>query len=93
MSGRAELTLTLVSLDLGGVNYPLDSDQLKIKGPGKAGQTANNIFSGALLGALIGGIADRGAGAAIGAAAGAGAGTAASAASSGPGVWIPSSPW
>ena len=89
LGGSSELSLKLTSLDLGGQNYPLDSDQFKVKGPNKAGETVHNAFGGALLGAIIGGIADRGTGAAIGAAAGAGAGTVASAASSGPGVWIP----
>ena len=89
LKGSPVLALKLTSLDLGGQNYPLDSDQFKVKGPGKGGQTAGNAVGGALLGAIIGGIADRGMGAAIGAGAGAAAGTAASAASSGPGVWIP----
>jgi len=89
LGGSAELALKLTSLDLGGQNYPLESDQFKVKGPNKAGQTASNAFGGAMLGAIIGGIAGHGAGAAIGAGAGAAAGTAASAASSGPGVWIP----
>jgi len=89
LSGSPELSLKLDSLDLGGKNYPLTSDEFKVKGPNKAGQTATNAIGGALLGAIIGGAAGRGAGAAIGAGAGAAAGTAASAASSGPGVWIP----
>jgi hypothetical protein len=89
LSGSPELALTLTSLDLGGQSYPLTTDQFKVKGPNKAGQTAGNAFGGAVLGAIIGGIAGRGEGAAIGAGAGAAAGTAASAASSGPGVWIP----
>jgi hypothetical protein len=90
LGGSPELALKLMSLDLGGQNYPLESDQFKVKGPNKAGQTVGNAFGGALLGAIIGGAAGRGAGAAIGAGAGAVAGTAASAASTGPGVWIPS---
>jgi hypothetical protein len=89
LGGSPELALQLTSLDLGGQNYPLQSDQFKVKGPNKAGHTVENAFGGALLGAIIGGAVDRGPGAAIGAAAGAGAGTAASAASPGPGVWIP----
>ena len=87
--GSSELALQLISLDLGGQNYPLQSDLFNVKGPNKAGKTARNIFGGALLGALVGGFVDRGTGAAIGAAAGAGAGTAVSAASPGPGAWIP----
>jgi hypothetical protein len=89
-SGRADLALKLTSLDLGGQNYPLDTDLFKVKGPNKAGETALNIiFGGALLGAIIGGVTDRGVGALIGATAGAGAGTALTAATPGPGVWIP----
>lgn len=88
-SGRADLALKLTSLDLGGQNYPLDTDLFKVKGPNKAGETAHNIFGGALLGAIIGGVTDRGVGALIGATAGAGAGTALTAATPGPGVWIP----
>ncbi len=89
LGGSSELALTLTSLDLGGRNYPLTSDQFKVKGPNKAGRTVGNAFGGALLGAMIGGIAGRGEGAAIGAGAGAAVGTAASAATPGPNVWIP----
>jgi hypothetical protein len=89
LAGSAELALQLTSLDLGGQNYPLQSDLFRVKGPGKGGRTAGNIVGGALLGAIIGGAAGGGGGAAIGAAAGGGVGTAASAASSGPQVWIP----
>lgn len=89
LAGSAELALTLTSLDLGGRNYPLTSDQFKVRGPNKAGRTVGNAFGGALLGAIIGGAVGRGAGAAIGAGAGAAAGTAASAATPGPNVWIP----
>jgi BON domain len=89
LGGSSELALTLNSLDLGGQNYPINSDQFKVKGPNKAGRTASNAIGGALLGAIIGGIAGRGEGAAIGAGAGAAAGTVASAATPGPNVWIP----
>jgi hypothetical protein len=89
LSGRSELALNLVSLDLGGQNYPLNTDPFKVKGPDKAGRTARNAFGGALMGAIIGGAAGRGFGAAVGAGAGAAAGTAASAATPGPDVWIP----
>ena len=89
LAGSPELALALTSLDLAGQNYPLSSDQFKVKGPNKAGRTVGNAFGGALLGAIIGGAVGRGAGAAIGAGAGAAAGTAASAATPGPDVWIP----
>lgn len=89
LGGSAELALKLTSLDLGGQNYPLDSDQFKVKGPNKAGQTVGSAIGGGLIGTIIGCAVGRGAGCAIGAGAGVAAGTAASAASPGPGVWIP----
>ncbi len=89
MAGTPELALRLTSLDLGGKNYPLDSDQFKVRGPSKTGRTAGNIIGGALVGAIIGGAAGGGGGAAIGAAAGGTVGGAASAATPGPRAWIP----
>ena len=89
LGGSAELALTLTSLDLGGHNYPLSTDQFKIKGPNKAGQTVGSAVGGGLLGTIIGCAVGRGVGCAVGAGAGIAAGTAASAASSGPQVWIP----
>jgi len=89
LSGTPELALRLTSLDLGGRNYPLDSDQFKVRGPNKGERTAGNIIGGAIVGALIGGAAGGGGGAAIGAAAGGTVGTAASAATPGPHAWIP----
>ena len=90
LKGSPELGLTLTSLELGGRSYPLDTDQFKVKGPGKGGWSANNIVGSTMLGTIIGCIAGRGIGCAAGAAAGAAVGTAASAGTSGPGVWIPS---
>ena len=89
LAGSPELGLRLVSLDLGGRQYPLDSDVFRVKGPNKAGRTVGNAIGGALLGAIIGGAAGGGGGAAIGAAAGGTVGTAASAATPNPHVWIP----
>jgi hypothetical protein len=89
LGGSSELALTLTSLDLGGQSYPLMTDQFKVKGPSKTGQTVNNAVAGGLIGTIIGCAAGRGVGCAVGAGAGVAAGTAASAASSGPGVWIP----
>ena len=83
------LALTLTSLDLGGRNYPLATDQFKVKGPNKAGQTVGSAIGGGLIGTIIGCAVGRGVGCAIGAGAGVAAGTAASAASPGPRVWIP----
>jgi len=89
LGGSSELALRLTALDLGGQSYPLDSDQFKVKGPSKTGQTVGNAVGGGIVGAIIGCAVGRGAGCAIGAGAGVAAGTAASAASPGPGVWIP----
>ncbi len=90
VGGSPELALKLTSLDLAGQNYPIDSDQFKVRGPNKAGYTAGNTIGGAVLGAIIGGAIGRGEGAAIGAGAGAAAGMGASAATPGPHAWIPS---
>jgi hypothetical protein len=89
LGGSAELALRLTSLDLGGRSYDLASDQFKVKGPNKAGQTVGNAVGGGILGTIIGCAVGRGAGCAIGAGAGIAAGTAASAASPGPRAWIP----
>jgi hypothetical protein len=89
LGGSSALALTLTSLDLGGQNYPLTTDQFRVRGPNKAGQTVGSAVTGGLIGTIIGCAAGRGVGCAIGAGAGVAAGTAASAASSGPGVWIP----
>jgi hypothetical protein len=89
LSGNPVLALQLTSLDLGGQTYPLTSDEFRVKGPNKAGQTVGNAVGAGILGTIIGCAVGRGVGCAVGAGAGVAAGTAASAASSGPGVWIP----
>ena len=89
LGGSASLALALTSLDLGGQNYPIESDMFRIKGPNKAGETVGNAIAGGLIGTIIGCAAGRGAGCAIGAGAGVAAGTAASAATNGPQAWIP----
>ena len=89
LAGSSELGLQLVSMDLGGRQYPLTSDIFRVKSPSKTGRTVGNAIGGALLGAIIGGAAGGGGGAAIGAAAGGTVGTAASAATPNPRAWIP----
>jgi hypothetical protein len=89
LGGSPELALRLTSLDLGGQSYPLDSDQFKVKGPNKAGQTVGNAVGGGIIGTIIGCAVGRGFGCAVGAGAGVAAGVGASAASPGPGIWIP----
>jgi len=89
MGGSSFLALTLTSLDLGGRSYPLQTDQFKVKGPNKAGQTVGSALTGGLIGTIIGCAAGRGAGCAIGAGAGVAAGTAVGTASPGARAWIP----
>jgi hypothetical protein len=89
LAGSAVLALRLTSLDMGGRSYPLDSDEFKVKGPNKAGETVGNAVGAGIVGTIIGCAVGRGAGCAIGAGAGVAAGTAASAASGGPRAWIP----
>jgi BON domain len=89
LAGSSELALTLVSLDLGGRNYPLSSDQFRVKSPNKAGATVSNAIGGGIIGTIIGCAVGRGPGCAIGAGAGVAAGTATSAAMPGPRAWIP----
>ncbi len=89
LAGDPVLALQLTALDLGGQTYQISSDEFRVKGPNKAGQTVGNAVGAGLVGTIIGCAVGRGVGCAVGAATGVAAGTAASAASSGPGVWIP----
>jgi hypothetical protein len=89
LAGSAVLGLKLVSLDLGGHNYPLDTDEFRVKSPNKAGETVGNAIGAGLIGTIIGCAVGRGAGCAEGAGVGVAAGTAASAATPGPRAWIP----
>jgi hypothetical protein len=88
-TGSSTLALQLVSLDLEGRNYPIQSDEFRVKSPGKGGQTASNVVGAGIIGTIVGCAVGRGAGCAIGAGAGVAAGTAASAAAPGPRAWIP----
>jgi BON domain len=89
LGGSSTLALTLTSLDLGGRNYPLQSDQFKVKAPNKAGQTVGSALTGGVIGTIIGCAVGRGAGCAIGAGAGVAGGTALGAAEPGYRAWIP----
>jgi hypothetical protein len=99
LNGRPALTLKLVSLELGGRNYPLYSYQLKVTGTSKTASTETTVATGAAVGAIVGasvasekgGISDSGhvASASAGAVVGAGVGTIVAATSSGPGISIP----
>ena len=89
MGGSSSLALALTSLDLGGRNYPLESDQFKVKAPNKAGQTVGSALTGGVIGTIIGCAVGRGAGCAIGDGAGVAGGTALGAAEPGYRAWIP----
>ena len=104
LTGSPKLTLQLVSLDLGGRRYQLDSYPFKVEGTSKTGPTETKVIRGASVGAVVGsaisGVSSKGvvqtngsgrvASMATGAALGAGVGTAVSALTPGPGIWIPS---
>ncbi len=89
LAGNSTLSLELISLDLGGHNYTLQTDPFRVKAPNKAGRTVGSAVTGGLFGTILGCAIGRGAGCAIGAGAGIAAGTAAGAATSGPPAWIP----
>lgn len=98
LTGSPELELQLVSLDLGGRNYPLVSYHFKVKGASKTKPTETKAIRGAYVGAIVGSVgtipgstaASRAANMGTVAAVGAGLGTLASAASPGPRISIPS---
>ncbi|MGA3161845.1 MAG: BON domain-containing protein [Terracidiphilus sp.] len=90
LKGSPELALKLTSLDLGGQNYPLDTGQFRVRGPGKGPHSADNMVGSTVLGTLVGCAVRGPLGCAVGAGAGLAAGTVASAATPGPNVWIPS---
>jgi hypothetical protein len=89
MGGSSTLALTLTSLDLGGRNYPLQSDQFKVKAPNKAGQTVGSALTGGVIGTIIGCAVRGPMGCAVGAGAGVVGGTALGAAEPGYRAWIP----
>jgi hypothetical protein len=89
MGGSSTLALTLTSLDLGGRNYPLQSDQFKVKAPNKAGQTVGSAVTGGVIGTIIGCAVRGPLGCAVGAGAGVVGGTAIGAAEPGYRAWIP----
>ena len=82
-SGRSELALELIRLDMNNRSYPLETTAWTTQGNSRGARTAATIGGGSAVGAIIGAIAGGGKGAAIGAAAGAGAGTGVQAATKG----------
>jgi len=95
LTGSPELTLELVSLDLGGRSYPLYTYQFTATGMSKTKPTETMAIRGAAVGAIAGsvafGVSAKGLGTtAVAAGLGAGVGTAISALSPGPEIRIPS---
>ncbi len=74
-AGGAVLSIRLDSVEVKGVNLPVQASTKSFSQKGKGKRTAVMAGGGAALGGIIGALAGGGKGAAIGAAAGAGAGT------------------
>lgn len=89
-SGRSELHLELIKLELHGQSYPLVSSTYSLTGGSRGKNTAEKVGGGAVLGAIIGAIAGGGKGAAIGAGVGGAGGGVYQAATHGKEVKIPS---
>jgi hypothetical protein len=100
LTGSPELTLKLISLDLGDRSYPLYTYQFKVQGTSKTKPTETKVKGGAVIGAIVGGVfsgsakgdttaVGKLAGMGTGAALGAGVGAMASAATPGPILSIP----
>lgn len=89
IQGKAQLTVTLVSVTSGADVLPVSGATVTMESGGKGRGSAAKIGGGAAGGAAVGGLFGGKKGAAIGAGAGAGAGTAA-ALLTGPHVKIPS---
>ena len=89
-SGKSELHLELIKLELHGQSYPLVSSTYSLTGGSRGKNTAEKVGGGAVLGAIIGAIAGGGKGAAIGAGVGGAGGGVYQAATHGKEVKIPS---
>ena len=89
-TGKAQLTLQLDRVIVGGKHYDLQTDTYHRETKSRGTNTAEKVGAGSVLGAIIGGIAGGGKGAAIGAAAGGGVGGGAQAAGKAPQVRLPS---
>jgi len=83
VSGRAKMSLQLVSLNVDSRSYPLQTEILSFEAEGTKKEDAAKVGIASGIGAAIGAIAGGGKGAAIGAAVGAGAGGAGVAATRG----------
>jgi hypothetical protein len=89
-TGRAELTLSLVSVKIGGQPVDINTQTVSRESSSRGERTAKLAGGTAAVGAIIGAIAGGGKGAAIGAAAGGGAGAGAEVVTKGQRVKIPS---
>ena len=100
LTGAAQLTLKLDSLELGGRTYPVYTYQFRVTGTSKTGPTRKKVVIGAAAGAVVAAGAplqrspdttgtERAVNITAGATAGAGVGTAVAALTPGPGVLIP----
>ncbi|MEJ2247832.1 MAG: hypothetical protein P8Y80_17430 [Acidobacteriota bacterium] len=83
VSGRAKMSLQLVSLNVDSRSYPMQTEILSFEAEGTKKEDAAKVGIASGVGAAIGAIAGGGKGAAIGAAVGAGAGGAGVAATRG----------
>jgi len=89
LTGKTELSLSLVSITHDGVTYNATSSAVKTATASKTKKTGAVVGGAAVLGAAIGAIAGGGKGAAIGALSGAGAGGAYQVFTQGDTVYIP----
>jgi len=90
VSGRAGLTVQLVSITVQGKTIPVDSSDVSEYSGSRGARTAKSAAAVGAVGAIIGAIAGGGKGAAIGAGAGAAAGAGAQTVMKGQQVRIPS---
>ncbi len=90
LTGRAELTLSLVSVKVDGRMVDINTQSISKDSDARGKSTAKKAGVGAVAGAVLGGVLGGGKGAAVGAAAGGAAGTGVEAMSSGPHVKVPS---
>jgi hypothetical protein len=90
LTGRAELTLSLVSVKLDGRIVDINTQSISKESDARGKSTAKKAGVGAVAGAVLGGVLGGGKGAAVGAAAGGAAGAGVEAMSSGPHVKVPS---
>lgn len=90
LTGRAELTLALVSIKYEGRLIDVNTQSITKESDARGKSTAKKAGVGAVAGAVLGGVLGGGKGAVAGAAAGGAAGTGVEALSSGPHVKVPS---